>query len=307
MQQSITVLMSTYNGGKYLQEQIKSILRQKDVSVRLIIRDDGSTDETLDILRIYQESNPNIVIEPKTNNMGPCKSFLYLISKYNDDEYFALADQDDIWDEDKLTTAINKIQELGASGKPVLYYSNLRIVDAEGTFCRLSHNAPHTAKRRFAAFVENLATGCTVVYNKNLADIAHNIRPDDYSMHDAWLYTVTKLFGSVIYDFAPHINYRQHGANQVGTYKNKVDLKKIHQELEIVLGKNGKMWSKNAALILNQFQAKLSPMDIDKIRKIAEYEKSLKAKISVLIDKDYYPDSFYRKIRFIAELLCNTL
>ena len=84
-------------------------------------------------------------------------------------------------------------------------------------------------------------------------------------------------------------------------------LKKIHQELEIVLGKNGKMWSKNAALILNQFQAKLSPIDRDKIRKIAEYEKSLKAKISVLIDKDYYPDSFYRKIRFIAELLCNTL
>lgn len=239
-QQSVTVLMSTYNGSKYLKEQIESILRQKNVSVRLIIRDDCSTDETVEILRQYRNGNPNIIIENDTENMGPCKSFLYLIGKYNDDEYFALADQDDIWDEDKLITAIKAMQKQGMDDKPLLYYSNLRIVDEQGHFCRLSHKVPHIANKRYAALVENLATGCTVVYNKCLADIAYSIKPSDYSMHDAWLYTVAKLFGTVIYDFTPHINYRQHQSNQVGTYKNRIDLKKCVKSLKLFLEKTEK-------------------------------------------------------------------
>lgn len=306
-QQSVTVLMSTYNGSKYLKEQIESILRQKKVSVRLIIRDDCSTDGTVEILRQYRNGNPNIILENETENMGPCKSFLYLISKYNDDEYFALSDQDDIWDEDKLITAIKAMKKQGLDDKPLLYYSNLRIVDEHGNFCRLSHKVPHIANKRYAALVENLATGCTVVYNKCLADLAYCIKPLDYSMHDAWLYTIAKLFGSVIYDFSPHINYRQHHSNQVGTYKNRIDLKKMRQELDIIFGKNGKMWSRNAYLILNQVNKKATSADIHKIKKLVEYDMSLKSKIAVLTDRDYYSDSTYRKIRFMAEVLCNTL
>ena len=306
-QQSVTVLMSTYNGSKFLKEQIESILNQKNVSIRLIIRDDCSTDETVKILKYYQDIYTNIIIEKKTENIGPCKSFLYLISKYNDDEYFALADQDDIWDEEKLITAIGAIKKQGIKDKPILYYSNLKIVDEQGDFCRISHKVPHKSNNRYASLVENLATGCTVVYNKCLSDIACRIKPTDYSMHDAWLYTVAKLFGGVIYDFTPYINYRQHNSNQVGTYKNKISLKKIQQEFKIVFGNNGKMWSKNACLLLKQFYQEDSLIDKGKILKIAEYDKSLKTKVAVLMDKDYYPSSFYRKIRFVVEVLCGTL
>ncbi len=305
--QNITVLMSTYNGSKYVSEQIESILGQINVYVRLIIRDDCSTDETAEILRQYQVVNSNIIIEKSTRNLGPCKSFLSLIRKYNDDEYFALADQDDIWDDDKLITAIETLRQEGSNGKPLLYYSNLKIVDEKGCFCRLSHKVPHIANERYAALVENLATGCTVVYNKCLADIANRIKPSDYSMHDAWLYTVARLFGNVIYDFTPHIDYRQHKSNQVGTYKNRISLKKVNQELGDIFGKDGRKWSKNARIILNQFQINDSLVDRSKIEKIAEPSKTLKSKYMILKDKEYYPDSAYRRIRFILEVICNTL
>ncbi len=306
-QQSITVLMSTYNGSKYLKEQIESILNQKNVSVRLIIRDDCSTDKTVEILEKYQNSNQNIEIEHNTENIGPCKSFLYLISKYNDDKYFALADQDDIWDEDKLITAIKALQQEDSKNKPLLYYSNLRIVDEKGVFCRISHKVPHIANNRYAALVENLATGCTIVYNKCLADIAYKIKPSDFSMHDAWLYTVAKLYGSVVYDFVPHINYRQHQSNQVGTYKNRIDLRKMLKEYKTIFIGDKKTWSSNARLILEQFNKINTFEDISKIKKVSEYDSSLKSKIAILTDKEYYSDSTYRKIRFIVEVLCNTL
>lgn len=304
MNQHITVLMSTYNGEKFLREQLDSIFKQKNVDVRLVVRDDCSTDSTVKILDEYKENYPSMIIENGEQNLGPCKSFFYLINKYNDDKYFALADQDDVWDEDKLAIAIEKIEAIKDDEKPLLYYSNLNIVNSNGVFCRLSHSTPHTAKSVYSALMENLATGCTIVYNKCLADIAYEIKPYNYSMHDAWLYLVAKIFGKTIYDFTPHINYRQHEKNQVGTYKRKVDKKKILQEIKIIVGSNGKIWSKNAEIFYSQFEKKLQEKDKIKIQKFINYNKN---KINVIFDRDFYSRSFYRTMRFIVEALFNTL
>ena len=98
--------------------------------------------------------------------MRACASFLYLIRTYTDDNYFALADQDDIWDADKLIIGIKAIQKLEEDDEniPLLYYS-------------ISHAVPHVAKNKYAALIENLATGCTVVYNKKLAQLAKEVNP----------------------------------------------------------------------------------------------------------------------------------
>lgn len=93
---SVQVVMSTYNGEKYLKEQIDSILSQEGVDVRLYIRDDGSSDRTTDILASYQE-HKNVKIE-KGNNLGFAKSFLTALDECDEADYYAFSDQDDVWE-----------------------------------------------------------------------------------------------------------------------------------------------------------------------------------------------------------------
>ena len=306
MKTTITVLMSTYNGTKYLREQIDSILNQKDVEVRLIVRDDGSKDDTVKLLKEYQDSHKNIIIEKTNSNLGPCGSFLLLISKYKDDEYFALADQDDIWDEDKLLTAIRMIKKNESNELPVLYYSNLRIVSEDGEFCRVSHKTPHIGHNRYSALIENLATGCTIVYNKRLAEIAVQVKPTKYLMHDAWLYAVAKVFGKTVYDFQPHISYRQHGNNQIGTYERRINLKKVCQEFNSI-ARNNMPWSHNADIFEKQFSTWLNEEEKRNIEKIVKYHKKFKYKVELIFDKDFYPDNIYRKCRLMVEIIFNWL
>lgn len=119
---SVQVVMSTYNGEKYLKEQIDSILSQEGVDVRLYIRDDGSSDRTTDILASYQE-HKNVKIE-KGNNLGFAKSFLTALDECDEADYYAFSDQDDVWEKDKLSTAIEILEEESQS-TPLLYCSAL--------------------------------------------------------------------------------------------------------------------------------------------------------------------------------------
>ena len=127
MKKDITVLMSTYNGEKYLHEQIDSILRQQGVKVNLLVRDDGSTDNTLAILDKYQEEG--LLTFYTGENLGPQRSFLHLLQQAPQSDYYAFADQDDIWLEDKLSTGIKQLQN--DKEKPALYFSQTQLTDEE--------------------------------------------------------------------------------------------------------------------------------------------------------------------------------
>ena len=132
----ISVCMATYNGEKYVEEQIKSILNQTSVNVTLLIRDDGSKDRTRTILQKYAENNSNIDLRLE-QNIGCCRSFYRLAKiardEYPDYDYFAFADQDDVWDSDKLETAVSMTSHLDKD-KPFLYGSNYRLVDQDLNF-----------------------------------------------------------------------------------------------------------------------------------------------------------------------------
>ena len=124
---NVAVVMSTYNGQRFLRKQIDSIMNQKRIAVSLYIRDDGSKDNTVSIIKKYKENNIHLI---KGQNVGVGNSFMNcLYSAPRNFDYYCFADQDDIWDEDKISTAIDKIKDVM---HPALYCSNQRLVDAEG-------------------------------------------------------------------------------------------------------------------------------------------------------------------------------
>ena len=133
----VQVLLSTYNGEKYLKEQLDSIIAQKGVDVHILARDDGSKDDTIKILEGYE--NIDII---KGSNIGVCKSFFELINKSGEYDYYSFADQDDVWDCDKLVIAINKLEK--CNSKPAVYASNTRLVDANLTFLKCEDDNPKT-------------------------------------------------------------------------------------------------------------------------------------------------------------------
>lgn len=297
-----TVLMSTYNGGRFLKEQIESILRQEEVKVELVIRDDCSTDNTREILSSVANNYPNVRVILGKENFGACKSFLYLISRYSDSDYTALADQDDVWDSDKLKIAIEKIS---SSQIPVLYHSNLRIIDESGVYIRDSHRSEQVEKTRFSFLCEPLPTGCTIVYNRLLGSIVQNTEPSSFSMHDTWLYCVCSLFGKVVYDFIPHMSYRQHSSNVIGTYKHFWNKKAFIQQANKIFSKK-RPRSNNARIIYSIFADKLTSEQKEKLTKVITYRDSFHNKLILLLDKDIRPNSLLRTYRYWFKVIINT-
>lgn len=209
--------MSTYDGAAYVEQQVESILAQTHGDLRLTVRDDGSRDGTLDVLARWSE-DPRVSVHPG-DNVGLPHAFFRLIEESADDvDFWALADQDDVWEPDKIARAASRLA--GMTG-PALYCARVLVVDE-----RLRPLYPHVLPRRGPSFAnalaQNIATGCTIVLNREARDVLRGRWPTHAVMHDAWLYAVLAGTGSVVYD--PHlvVRYRQHGDNSVGMGRGPV-------------------------------------------------------------------------------------
>lgn len=210
---TITVLMSTYNGEKYLKEQIDSLLRQKEVELLIFVRDDGSTDSTKDILDSYKKQG--ILDWYDGKNIGPANSFMDLINNAPESEYYAFCDQDDVWLEDKLEIAINRLNQF-QDDKPSLYYGNPRIVDSKLKPLKIL-NKKEVINDFNSSLIVSDATGCTMVFNKKLKNIVKSKKPEYILMHDGWIHKVCIItHGNLYYDRDVHILYRQHENNVIG-------------------------------------------------------------------------------------------
>lgn len=296
MNPSATILLSTYNGEKYLAEQIESLLNQKNVNIQIIARDDGSKDETLSILKHYAASNIGFSVY-SGGNVGPAKSFLDLLLKANESDYYAFCDQDDVWDDDKLACAIDHLKVVNIS-EPSCYFSNLRIVDHQLTFYRLSHSAPLTQKSKYSALTEDMATGCTLVFNAAAKKLVQTRIPQICSMHDSWIYLVCKFFGTVVYDTSAHISYRQHGSNVVGTYLEKKSSSIYISRAKRLFNRNLQPRYTNAINFLRYYGDLMNEEDLTNVAKIANYKNSIKDRLSLLLDKNIYASSLSRDIRY---------
>ncbi len=209
---SVTVLMSTYNGDRYIREQIDSILNQKGVKVNLVVRDDGSKDSTLDILEEYKAKG--LLTYYTGGNLGPQRSFMHLLQNAADDEYYAFADQDDFWMEDKLQSAVESLQ--GHEDEPALYFCQTQLVDIH--LNKIANVIINPNLTFGESLIYACASGCTMVFSYKLKQIVTSVElPSKLPMHDIWLILTNMAFnGYTYYDATPHILYRQHGDNEIG-------------------------------------------------------------------------------------------
>lgn len=227
---TVAVMMSTYNGERFLREQLDSILAQEDVCVSIYVRDDCSSDNTRKILREYADHCDRFYVDLAQQNLGVGNSFMQLIydtpAKY---DYFAFSDQDDIWEPRKLMEAVSVLREKNA----LLYGSNQECVDKDGNSLGLRYSRGTAVNTNPIGILErNMIAGCTMVFTKQffsiLQDEAH--RPSTALLrnriHDVWVAMVASVHDGLAYDERSFIKYRQHENNVVGAYtggmKNRV-------------------------------------------------------------------------------------
>ena len=156
--EKVDVLLATYNGEKYLKEQIDSILEQTYSDFRLLISDDGSTDDTRKILEEYKNKDSRIQVFFQESNLGVVKNFEFLLKKV-ESKYYMFSDQDDIWKSEKIEKSLNKIQ----SDNCDLVYSDLEVVDEEGLEFEVSKK---TVKQTRAARSPREKSTCSVPKKK---------------------------------------------------------------------------------------------------------------------------------------------
>jgi glycosyltransferase involved in cell wall biosynthesis len=206
------VLMSTFNGSRHVAQQIDSILTQLPACGRLLIRDDGSSDGTVEIARGASDQRVSIF---RGQNIGFAKSFLQLLRTAPDDaDLYLLSDQDDVWLPGKLDRAwlfLEPLQKDAAlyCGRATLTDPSLRPIGLTPTH-RPAQELRH-------ALLQNIATGCTMAMTRPLKDLATRAGPlAQIGFHDWWLYVVATAFGKVIFDERSTTLYRQHGTNVIG-------------------------------------------------------------------------------------------
>lgn len=212
----VQILLSTFNGQRYLPDLLASLQNQNYKRWSLLARDDGSTDATRRILREFSKVRESIVLQGP--NIGPTLSFLTLIQhSAADTDFVALCDQDDVWKPFKISRAIAKLAPIPDS-VPAMYCSRLELVHCDLTLAGLSP-LPQRKPGFANALVENMATGSTIVLNKAARGLFLEKLPVSAIMHDWWIYLAVSSFGPVVYDPCPGISYRLHDFNVVGQHK----------------------------------------------------------------------------------------
>lgn len=212
--ETVSVAMTTYNGERFLREQIDSILAQTLLPREIVVADDCSSDGTRNILLEYDRANPGVFkLLFNERNLGFAKNFERAVAACSSD-YVALCDQDDVWDPEKLATL------LGNVGDADLVHSDARLVDSTGKLIAESYTAlsrKHVNKRSFVdVCVNNSVTGCTAMATRALMTRA---LPFSANMpHDHWLAVWAACGRGIRYVPLPLVSYRQHEGNVIGAH-----------------------------------------------------------------------------------------
>ena len=239
MNEKIDVLLATYNGEKYLREQIDSILNQTYSNIRLVISDDCSKDNTREIIKEYEEKDDRVISYFHEKNLGYVKNFEFLLTKVENDIYM-LSDQDDVWLPTKIEHTYNKMVATNAD----LVFTDLEVVDENlkmmypsfNDYMKLSRKIKKYKTDYRLQYLYNCVTGCTLMSKKKFLDMILPIPTQSkYAIHDTWIATAIANNGKVEYLDEKTILYRQHGNNQVGTEKVSHGFEKLDQVRELFI------------------------------------------------------------------------
>jgi len=238
----VAILLCTYNGERYLDEQLNSVLNQTHTNWRIYASDDGSNDATLNILEKFQAKfgiDRMVILSGPKN--GPTDNFLSLILSVDGDcEYFAFCDQDDVWHDEKLCRAVKVLIGLEFE-VPSVYCSSTRYIASNGRFLQYSYVFKREPSFK-NALVQSIAGGNTMVFNRMAKDIlSRTPKLQILVAHDWWLYIlITAYDGYVHYDKTPSVDYRQHSNALVG--ENRSINSKIKRILMLLDGRY-KRWT----------------------------------------------------------------
>ena len=213
----VNILMSTYNGQQFLAEQIRSIQDQSYTDWTLFIRDDGSSDNTKEILKDFerQDSRIHLIDSDKSDNLGVIKSFHKLVNHDRADYYF-FSDQDDVWLPNKLELSLKEAQNYPAD-LPLMVYMDLKVVNQDleiMTESMVKSQSHHANTELVQELTENTVTGGVAMINHALAEMWQET--DDILMHDWYLALLASAFGNLVFIDQPGELYRQHSDNVLG-------------------------------------------------------------------------------------------
>ena len=308
----VAVLMATYNGEKFLAEQIGSILNQESVDVYLYIRDDHSSDGTIDLINALQKKNSNIFLyDLMQDQLRVTKNFYSIVrdTDFAEMDYIAYSDQDDIWLPNKLSKAIESMKNNGSD----CYASNLLLGDVDGkirkrtVFARiiyylLNHKTNHQSD--FDHYLEAASAGCTLVlgkgaaiYFKNRVMILYPKIPSDAS-HDWSTYAITRLGGFKWYiDRNSYIIYRQHGDNAYGANNGIKGVAKL-----LDLFRSG--WYRRHILMIDELynEGALHPTFIEQVRNYRQTSLLSRYKIGCALAP--YRRKYFHRILLFTLIIC---
>lgn len=306
------ILLSIYNGYRFVGEQIDSISKQTFIDWELIIRDDGSTDlinqNSKKILNKYYEKVK--LLSDSVVNLGALASYSILTTRA-DADYIFFCDQDDVWHPDKIEKTIEVMiaaeKQFGAD-IPLLVHTDLSVVDRDlhliaSSLWEYQNLNPHLGSRLNRIMPQNCVTGCTVMINRPLAELAMPIA-ENAIMHDWWLALVAAAFGQIVYLDEPTVLYRQHGTNSIGA--KRWGLKRIvEQTLRAEEVRSSILQTiQQAKLFLDRFSDKMTSTQIAMVEAYASLPLMSKtARLTTVFKYGFFKHGIIRNIGFLLNLL----
>lgn len=282
---NVTVILSTFNGSAFLQEQLNSLYAQTHPNIKILARDDGSTDTTRHILERAQ-ADGRITVLADHENLGAAASFFRLLqAAATGADYVAFCDQDDVWLPEKISRAIAALATI-RNGRAAAYCSRLDIVGATLTPIR-STALPE--KIGFGnALVENICVGCTMVLNRHAIDLVCENLPANVLIHDWWCYLVLSCFGEIVFDRDAHIKYRQHGENVFGAAAGRMD-RLTRNVRRFATGGNGRDWqSEQAKEFLLTFGDRIPVDQLRVLRLFVEAKSAFWRRVCLALSNDIW-------------------
>ncbi|HEY5515177.1 MAG TPA: glycosyltransferase family 2 protein [Pengzhenrongella sp.] len=236
---AIDILLATHDGERHVADQVASILAQSHPGWTLTVRDDGSTDGTLRVVRELADQNPDrMTVTARASASGSAKQNFLEMLVASRARYVMFADPDDVWHPDKVARTLARMTELEArlgADTPLLVHTDLTVTDANlyVTAASMVHaqQLDGTESRLARLSVQNTVTGCTVMVNRALAELV--VPPfDAVAMHDWWLAMMASAFGAIGFVDSPTVLYRQHGGNAVGARPSRSLAYKVNRLLD---------------------------------------------------------------------------
>lgn len=283
----VLVLLSSYNGDRYIGQQIDSILQQKDVEVSILIRDDGSKDKTKAIIREYTQKFPEKIFFLDEGNVGVIESFRILIKiaaeRHAGFDYYAFSDQDDIWMEDKLKAGADAMDKASETYK--LYYCEPLMVDENLTAIGRDRRLANIKGTLGESFIIAPTLGCTMIFSNSLLMCLSKITDTNMScIHDGFAYrTALALGANITHDLTPHIFYRQHSNNAIGGRQTFIKRWKRRAKF-FFSGESTK--SISAQQILDKLDGQIPPREKKVLTLVSTYRNSFISKIQLIFSHD---------------------